>query len=147
MNYAGFWERYFARLIDSFLSLPLFIINFCFLSNNSGVAIMINALIILYITLSVFYTGKTLGKKVMGLKVLKTNGNKVTLSNSFLREVFTIINVLVISLHYFIPVVKSYYIYLTIFLYLEQLAYYITVKRKAIHDLIGDTVVVYNEKR
>ena len=150
MNYAGFWKRYFARLVDSLLVVPLFIINsYFFAAKNENLyslfITIINILVILYMTLSVFFTGKTIGKKAMGLKVQKTNGDKVTLINSFLRESFTVINVLFFILKCFIPGVKSYHMFLTIFLSLEPLAYFFTIKRKALHDFIGDTVVVYDK--
>ncbi|MDO9515523.1 MAG: RDD family protein [Syntrophales bacterium] len=102
--YGGFWRRFSAILIDSII-LNLFVAiltltgNFLIPADDGftyatiipyyGMALLINAL---YFTYFHGTTGQTPGKRMLGLKVVKTNGEAITPGTAFLRWVGYIIS-------------------------------------------------------
>lgn len=155
MNYAGFWKRYVARLIDGLIFSPLVFLNYFFIRPDNGVlfsvlTIIVNILALIYSVLFVFYKGQTIGKKAMNLKVVKTDGSKVTLLNSFLREIFTVTNSLLFliqSTEAEIRPLSIFYGAFAFFTAIEPLAYFLNYRCKAIHDYIGDTIVIEETKK
>ncbi len=124
---AGFWPRLAAYIIDSIvIALAIFtavlpIIFLAWLSVLSDNNPIINALLILTgltlglvilgITLCYFIVlegrfGKTIGKYLMGLTVLKTNGERIGYKNALLRNIpkyirnFLIIDVLIMLIFF-----------------------------------------------
>jgi len=105
---AGFWIRLLAQILDGILiSLPIAIILLfldvpgteeIFLPNGTIVeeklqAYMLyngiaNLIVTLYmILLPVIWNGYTLGKRIVGIHIVKDNGEKVTLGNMILRVI------------------------------------------------------------
>jgi len=101
--YAGFGARLAAYLVDSLLvgiallvvRIPMFIANIIgtpdfitapILFQFNIFDIVIYLLSILYYTLMTYYSGSTLGKKFLNLKVISANGEKLTFINVLYRE-------------------------------------------------------------
>jgi uncharacterized RDD family membrane protein YckC len=73
MNKAGFWRRFFAVLIDHLFSLGIFIV--------------------LYETILVSqWNGYTIGKKIMGIRVVSVNGKQIGLIEAFVRSISKILS-------------------------------------------------------
>ncbi|MFA4916294.1 MAG: RDD family protein [Syntrophales bacterium] len=143
-KYGGFWRRAMAFLIDMiilyFISLVLFFIGFMAMHAGSvyrspGVSLMemmeglaapyYIVIIIIYMLYFIYFhgiAGQTPGKMILGLKVVRTTGDKMTLGIAFLRWVGYIIS--------------------SLFLYLGFLWIAFDGKKQGWHDKIADTVVV-----
>jgi uncharacterized RDD family membrane protein YckC len=73
MSKAGFWRRFFAVLIDTVFSLGIFIF--------------------FYETFLIsMWNGQTVGKKIMGIRVVSVKGNPIGLVESFMRAISKILS-------------------------------------------------------
>ncbi len=149
MEYAGFWVRVLAKLIDLFIFLPLFIFSYIFNPNNNELSFVISLsiaiLILFYNIIFIYFNGKTPGKSVMKLKVVKTDGEKAGMVNSIAREVFSIISILIWIIQRFdmsggfINIINTFFAIVGSF---EVLVCLFNYRYKTIHDYIGNTVVI-----
>ncbi len=93
MKKTGFWKRFFAALID------------CVLFGALGLGLRhggFSALWIVYETILVSqWEGYTIGKKVMGIKVVSASGGPVDLLKAFIRAISQILSSLFLGLGYF----------------------------------------------
>jgi len=127
---AGFWIRFIATLIDSIvISAPFGIITFA-LGNveNPTVDALSNITSILYtLLLPVYWHGYTVGKKLMGIRIVKVNGERVGIGTMLMRN---IVSGLIYVLTLGIAVIIS--------------AFMVALRtdRRAIHDLIAGTYVM-----
>ncbi|MGN1402124.1 MAG: RDD family protein [Bacillus sp. (in: firmicutes)] len=141
MEYAGFWPRLAAYLIDTvvivlgFILLLLLFSPFLFFDDSSifailmplflwGISILASGAYIVLMTSSKHQA--TLGKKMMGLIVTDENGNRLDFSKSALRFIIS----------YILSSFTSGLIYLVVAF---------TDKKKGIHDMVANTVVVRKE--
>ena len=90
MNYAGFWKRLAAVLIDLMVFLPLIGLYFWITSKSQTMAIAIQ---IPYFTLGIFYQiyfqakwGQTIGKMATSIKVVTLDGQPISWSHAILRN-------------------------------------------------------------
>ena len=91
----GFWRRFVAFLIDG---VVLFIVNQAIaggayggdMTAASGLTFIVD--IAYFVGLWTYWGGQTLGKKAMGIKVVKTDGSAVTLVTAIIRYVGYIIS-------------------------------------------------------
>lgn len=141
-NYAGFWTRFFAYLIDGFIYFVIFIVIFLFLffifgqsiflsKNNPVINSLINGLIILGAIFSwLYYTlmessayQATIGKSAMGIKVTDIDGNRISFARANGRFWAKIIsNIIPFGLAYIVAA--------------------FTEKKQTLHDIIAKTLVV-----
>lgn len=136
---AGFWIRVLANLIDGIvLAIPIGIIQFILLINESiseGYIIgpmYIFAMLISF-TISISYYGfltsskkqGTLGKMVVGIKVIGANGEKISFGRAVGRFFAT---------------------YLSGIFYIGYIMVGLTNRKRGLHDFIADTYVVYQDK-
>jgi uncharacterized RDD family membrane protein YckC len=152
LNYAGFWKRFLARIIDILIYLPFLLINYVmFESVNKNIflntSLLITILVLLYNVLFVYFIGRTPGKMIVKLKVIKTDGNKVGLSNSILRETFSIMSLLITIVQQFkvfgeISYINNIGFAFMILSLLDYLMYLFSSRCKTIHDYLADTVVI-----
>lgn len=99
----GFWRRFVAFLIDG---VVLFIVNQAIASaafggdvtTASGLTFLVD--IAYFVGLWTYWGGQTLGKKAMGIKIVKTDGSAVTLVTAILRYVGYIISAFVLLIGY-----------------------------------------------
>lgn len=141
--YAGFWKRFAAYLIDYFvLLIPSWIIGAILgvgigaglgATGAAGTAAEVTAQIISGLSglvISLLYYGffhasrggATLGKMAIGIKVVRGNGERLTLGRSIGRYFATILSSLTLLIGYLMAA--------------------FTDRKQALHDLICDTVVV-----
>jgi uncharacterized RDD family membrane protein YckC len=157
MNYAGFWKRCFAGLIDDLIfSVFIFSNVLLFYHLNNSLYYFISASISLvelfYDILFVYYKGATPGRMALGIKVLRTDGSKVTLYNTILRELFSIISLLifVIANLVFNHKVQIWLLISQVYFYVflgEYFMFFFNDMSKTLHDYIADTVVIDSKKQ
>ncbi len=156
-HYAGFWIRFLAYIIDSLILIILFIFPLIVFSKNidaesvierleSGDLSVIFSITFLFIFLiaiifiSIGYYvigwskwGRTLGMKILGIKVIDEKGGNITFGKAFLRWL----------MGYFLPGVIPYvgallYIALAIMIGVDT-------KKQGWHDKISRTYVIYDK--
>ncbi|WP_078429808.1 RDD family protein [Alkalihalobacterium alkalinitrilicum] len=130
---AGFWIRFVALLIDSFiLGIVQLIITFifnAFLDPDTGD--VITSIISLFITFAYFVwfqaknNGQTFGKKLTGIRVANLDGEQVTIGKMALREIIgKTVSTLILLIGFLMAAGRQ---------------------KRALHDYIGKTVVIRAE--
>ncbi len=145
-QYAGFWVRFSAYVIDSALiflallivRLILFIVslfvndqilNGNLLFNYSLKDIVVYGCSVCYFVCSTYYTGTTIGKRLMRLKVIsKKQNNKLTFLDVLYRE----------TVGRFLS---------SIFINVGYMMIGIDQEKCALHDILCDTRVIYDIKK
>ena len=86
---AGFWVRLGSHLIDFVVFIPLVILTFwnMFSLKSTAVLVLTSLPGFFYKPLMESFYGATLGKMANGIKVIDNNGNKLSLSDAYLRAV------------------------------------------------------------
>ncbi|WP_102336427.1 RDD family protein [Salimicrobium jeotgali] len=130
---AGFWVRLGASILDSLIiGIILALLAFLVYGDitRAGEGSALDALSFLYsLLLPVFWRGYVIGKKLMGIRIVKVSGEDVTIGNMLLRLVVAgIVYVLTIG----IGVIVS--------------AFMVGLRedKRAIHDLIAGTQVIHD---
>jgi uncharacterized RDD family membrane protein YckC len=172
-KYRTLSRRIFSGIIDGGLCIipaSIFILFFG-IKKISGryiiVVLLIQALSTIYNTIAVWRYGTTVGKKLLGLEIIRSKDeNKPKILNSVLRELLNMLNLLVyIGLFVFTVVQRDMALgdkiirsqeryalwgYISIIMmvitYSELVTAVFSLKRRAVHDFIGGTVVVKTEK-
>ena len=134
VKYAGFWIRYAAFFIDMVIlyviSIPIIMLTIA-LTNEIG-----SPFFYYFLELSIIWgyhilmTDKyqaTLGKRFVGIKVVKEDLGKASLGNLILRESAGKILSLVTLLAGYVMAA-------------------FTLRKRALHDIIGGTVVIFDDK-
>jgi uncharacterized RDD family membrane protein YckC len=150
MKFGGFGERLIAFIINGILSGILIIIVFSFIiaskydvstlnemtdnMRTAGVVdnriwsimgiLLVTFLIVtvLYSTIAIGIWGKTIGKAVFKLKVVKPDGSRIGIIRAFGRSIAYILNYCTLGLSFFV------------------IAF--THKKRGLHDYIADTIVI-----
>lgn len=143
--YAGFFVRLSAYLIDwlivsaalLFVRIPVWIANLggCadlilkdFIFEYSVYDIILYLLKVVYFVLLTYFTGSTLGKKLLQIQVVSTEERKPTFFEIVFREsVGKFLSALIIYIGYFMIGVDK--------------------KKRGFHDILSDTYVVYNHRK
>jgi uncharacterized RDD family membrane protein YckC/type II secretory pathway pseudopilin PulG len=138
IKYAGFWMRWVALILDGIiLAVPGIIVQLLVaftlaaygFSANSGQIIASLSYLVLYFAyfvLMTYYNGATLGKMIVGIKVQSESGQKLSVGQVVLRETIgKIISGLIISIGYMMAG--------------------FTDRKRALHDMMAKTVVVYKD--
>lgn len=154
-KYAGFWIRLFAYIIDTLLLLILFAIPVIFFKNRfapekvierieiGDMSMLLNisffmVTILIVIIFSIGYYivswskwGKTLGMKILGIKVVDRDGKNISMGKAFFRWL----------MGYFLPGIIPYigilfYIALGIMIGIDD-------KKQGWHDKVAGSFVVY----
>lgn len=125
MKYAGFWIRFLAALIDG-LIISSFAYVFSF-GNRNLLSVMefflgvTNAIILQGIK------GQTVGKMLLGLQVIKNDGEDINIVTAILRYFGQIISAMILFIGYIMAG--------------------ITENKRALHDMIAGTYVIYKSTR
>ncbi|MBP3949771.1 RDD family protein [Bacillus suaedae] len=135
LHFAGFWMRLWAYLLDALVvlsinglvSFPLRLIGVNDLI-FSPYMLLSASVFFLYFALMTKYYGQTLGKMVLGLKVISTNGSDLTWTQVIFREG---VGRLIHQLFFMLRVI---YLFIAF-----------TTKKQGLHDLIADTYVVFEK--
>ena len=144
--FKGFWIRLVAALLDSIILIIMtLIISFVLaaiagilLGEGAGIATLLLALLAFSIALILYKPlmeasdyQATFGKVILGMKVVNQNGNKLTMSESFLR---TIVYTAMLA----IPGIN-----IAGLLGLVMIGF--TEQKQGLHDLLSKTFVVSND--
>jgi len=174
MRYAGFWPRFWALLIDFFVFIPLIWTTFWSLSTSRSTALLLEVpLGVLAAFYSIYFVGRwgqTVGKMMIGIKVVAVDGSKVGYTRAFYRHsvdlgfsavstALTILALLSVSsgeydrlsfegkldlLATHTPSWNSLIDWLTFaWIGSELVVLLLNEKRRALHDYIAGTVVVH----
>ncbi|MFN7253172.1 MAG: RDD family protein [Anaerobacillus sp.] len=127
-NPAGFGERFFAQILDLlFIFLPITIISYIL---TGELTLPFEFLMFLYgIILPVIWKGFTVGKKMMGIRIVKINGDQVGIGTMLLRDLV------------------SGFIYTFTFGIASIVSFFMVIFRedkRAIHDFIAGTIVTFH---
>jgi len=133
LEYAGFWIRVGAGLID--LAVLLIVIYFIYFilkmwtSSAFNVLIMGPALAIIFICLATSYTiffwvwrGATLGKMIMGIKIIRTDSSPLMFDRAVIRFFSSILSALILCIGFIMIAFDE--------------------RKQGLHDKIADTYVV-----
>ncbi len=156
MNYASFGKRFQAKAIDASLYLVAYIIvysiaYFVAWEFSKYVALILTFFFLSYNILLIKFYGKTLGKMASKIRVVRNDGSKSGILNSFMREslnllywILTIIKLFVIVQNgfSFIEIIFTTY---TTLISIEFFTMFVSRQKKTLHDFIGGTVVITDE--
>lgn len=140
VRYAGFWMRFWAYFIDAvFLFSVRGIVYAPFKLLNDGYPLSFSfwsvkeivsmTVFILYFVLMTKFFGQTVGKMVVGIKVVKDDLSKLSWSDVFFREFIGR------SIHSIFGLGKLLYIMVGF-----------TKEKEGLHDFIADTRVIHIDK-
>lgn len=125
---AGFWTRFVAFVIDGIIiGVISLIIGLIFGRSLNGVLSIVISLILslIYYVWYQSLNGQTLGKRIMGIKVIKENGNQVHMGTMFLREIIgKFCSGVILYIGYIMAAGR---------------------KKRALHDYIAGTIVIRTE--
>jgi uncharacterized RDD family membrane protein YckC len=129
MEYAGFWRRFAAYIIDSILISVVFWLAVLILGAIADDGGVIVAYILGTIGAFVYYAGMesssnqaTVGKIALGIQVTDLQGNRVSFGRALGRNLAKILSALI--------------------LYIGFIMAAFTAKKQALHDMIASTLVV-----
>ena len=173
MNYANFWQRFCAAWIDIFVLLPFIVLDTWLGSLSKLIAlVLVIPMSALFAAYSIYCHGRfgqTVGKRVMGIRVVRVDGQPIEWRQAWLRSsvdlVFTILNsissliaLLTISGADYYGVglmqrgqnltnLEPYWLRWTyagmqIWFWSEVVVMLFNRRRRALHDFIAGTVVV-----
>lgn len=143
VKYAGLFVRTIAFVLDSVLVMVLFVpLSFLvfwlfgWLFGFSGLVFLLNMIItILFLNLAYFgyftyltvKNGQTLGQKLMRIKVVDSEGNKITYTNALLRTV---------SLFFLTSIP---------FIFVNVIVLYADKQKRAMHDMLAKSYVIHEQ--
>ncbi len=124
VQYAGFWTRFAAYLIDSVIVAIVLGIVAAVLIPVIGVVsiVMVLALGLAYFIGMWAVKGQTLGKMVMGVRIIKTDGTPVTFGTAVLRYIGYLVSSIILDIGFLMIAWDS--------------------KKQGLHDKIAGTYVV-----
>jgi uncharacterized RDD family membrane protein YckC len=128
MEYAGFWRRVAAALIDGLLvGIVAWIVTAIFSSISDGVGVAADVLV--FIAAYGYYAGMesssyqaTVGKIALGVQVTDLSGNRVSFGRALGRNLAEILSALILGIGYIMVA--------------------FTAKKQGLHDMIAGTLVV-----
>ncbi|MGX1900835.1 RDD family protein [Thermolongibacillus altinsuensis] len=126
-NPAGFWRRLAANLLDGLIvGVPLAIISYFITGSMEGDPITSLINLAYFLLVPIYWSGYTIGKRIMGVRIVKVNGEKLGFGAMFLRTI-------VASLVYVVT--------LGIALIVSSIMVGVRQDKRAIHDFIAGTYV------
>ncbi|NQX66597.1 RDD family protein [Paenibacillus alba] len=128
LQYAGFWIRFVAVLIDGIAIQAVFLI-LSFITNSSplkpslGMSVLQYAISWSYSVILTVLLGQTLGKMIMGIRVVRKDGLPNTWASILLREIIgKIVSAIILCIGYIMAGIDS--------------------EKRALHDRMAGTRVV-----
>jgi len=124
MPYAGFWIRFAALVIDCIIIVPLNTYTLSYLDEGSVARLLAPNLIwwIYSAGLTSSNFQGTLGKKILGLKVVDLDGKKITFGRASGRWLASILSGFILGIGYLMVA--------------------FTAKKQGLHDMIAGTYVI-----
>lgn len=128
---AGFWVRLGAAILDGLIiGVPLAIISYLITGNTEDNAFTSSVNLLYSVLVPVVWSGYTVGKKIVGVRIAKVNGEKIGFGTMLLR---TLVGGLVYVLTLGLAAIVSAFM-----VGLRQ-------DKRAIHDFIAGTYVTYEK--
>lgn len=130
-NPAGFWIRLLASILDGLIiGIPLTIIGYLISGDLEGDPFTSILSTLYTLLLPVFWYGYTVGKKIMGIRIAKVNGEKLGIGAMLLRNIVAGI---------------VYIVTLGIGLIVSAFMVGLREDKRSLHDMIAGTYVTYNK--
>jgi uncharacterized RDD family membrane protein YckC len=128
---AGFWVRLGAAILDGLIiGVPLAIISYLITGNAEDNAFTSSVNLLYSVLVPVVWSGYTVGKKIVGVRIAKVNGKKLGFGTMILRTfVGGLVYVLTIGLA---AIVSAFMVGMR-------------EDKRAIHDFIAGTYVTYEK--
>lgn len=128
---AGFWIRLGATLLDGIIvGIPLGIISWIIMGGGDGKEYFTNIISFLYsLLLPVIWNGHTIGKRICGIRISKTDGTSPGLGTMIMRNVVASI---------------VYGLTLGIGVIVSGIMVAVREDKRSLHDFIAGTEVVYD---
>ncbi|MFJ5771112.1 RDD family protein [Psychrobacillus sp. NPDC093180] len=130
LNPAGFWARFAASLLDGLIiGIPLTFISFLIVGNWNESPVTSIGNILYTLIVPVLWTGYTVGKKILDIRIAKVDGTKLGYGTMLLR---VLVGGLIYAFTFGIALVVS--------------AFMVGIRedKRAIHDFIAGTYVTYD---
>ena len=130
LNPAGFWARLGANLLDGLIiGIPLSVISFLIVGDWGETPITSLGNLVYTLVVPVVWYGYTVGKKILGIRIVKMDGSKLGYGAMLMR---VIVAGLVYAITFGIGVIVS--------------AFMVGLRedKRAIHDFIAGTYVTYD---
>jgi uncharacterized RDD family membrane protein YckC len=173
--YSGFWSRLGANLLDAIISIPiLFLVAYINSLNKNMYFFTLVPNLLFSFWYHIYLPkkhGGTLGKLIVGIKILKTDASSIGWKESFLRYsiniVFLILNAIIMTIGiifandeiynslpwlqksgYVLSSVKGYKIFSnisSIWVWSEVIVLLFNKRKRAIHDFIAGTVIIKSQ--
>lgn len=166
VQYAGFWIRTGAIIIDGFVLLPLGALEYYNKTSMHSISILLvgTLLTICYKPLLEYLYGATIGKQLVGIRVVSEQFNALTMNQAFLRYMPWLISAtfsFLLGMEYYLKgeyadnifeisesMQESFWteissLYLFIFIGIVSFAAF-DAKRQGIHDKLAKTYCIYN---
>ena len=129
---AGFWIRLGSIIIDGLLLIPLYLLFMLIGVSDIATEIFVNSINFLYyLIIPVIWSGFTVGKRVVGIKIVRTDGKKVGIGTTLKRYILA-------SLVYVVTLGTAFII--------SAFMVGLRKDKRSIHDLIAGTQVIYTSK-
>ena len=122
MNYAGFWRRLVAVIIDGVILGAITGVLMAIFGAQQAASWLGSIIGIIYIIGFWTWRGQTPGKMVMGIKIIKTDGSPIGIGRAILRYVGYLVSTIIICIGYLMIAWDS--------------------KKQGLHDKIAGTYVV-----
>ncbi len=122
MNYAGFWRRLVAVIIDGVILGAITGILMAIFGAQQTASWLGSVIGIIYVIGFWTWRGQTPGKMVMGIKIIKTDGSPIGIGRAVLRYVGYLVSTIIICIGYLMIAWDS--------------------KKQGLHDKIAGTYVV-----
>jgi len=121
-EYAGFWRRLVAYIIDAIILGAVSGILIAIMGDPQTASWLISPIGIIYIIGFWTWRGQTPGKMAMGVKIIKTDGSPIGIGRAILRYVGYLVSTIIIFIGYLMIAWDS--------------------KKQGLHDKIAGTYVV-----
>ena len=114
--YASLWRRACALFID--------IVIISLISTYAGEYFYVARMVLIFLNFAVYQTvtGQSIGKQVLGIHVIRANGEKITLISGIIRAMVQYFSTLIFFIGYFFIIFSP--------------------SKQALHDMLARTVVV-----
>ncbi len=128
---AGFWRRFLASILDTIIiGLPLALISYFITGDWNGDIYTSLVDFLYYLIVPVIWMGYTIGKRIVGVRIVKINGEKLGIGSMLLRTIVAGI---------------VYVVTLGIGLIVSAFMVGLRRDKRAIHDFIAGTYVTYEK--
>ncbi|GEL77578.1 RDD family protein [Tenuibacillus multivorans] len=129
----GFWRRLLALIIDAIIvGLPVSAVVLLFMGEGAPAEAAIDLIMFLYgVIVPVVWSGYVVGKYIMGVRIVKENGDKLGIGTMLMRNLVAGI---------------AYVITFGILLIVSILMVAIRDDKKAVHDFVAGTRVIRSNR-